>query len=83
MHEHEVVLEPECRELTRLHPSTRWRLEKQGQFPRRFKIGDPTAVNGRIAWSRTEIMAWLAARMAARKAIEATDRKILGEESAI
>jgi prophage regulatory protein len=66
MSDHEIVLEPECRELTRLHPSTRWRLEKQGQFPRRFKIGNPNAFNGRIAWSRTEIKAWLAGRMASR-----------------
>ena len=63
----ELVLEPECRELTRLHPSTRQRLEKRGQFPQSFKIGDPDPhKNGRIAWSRSEIMAWLADRMAAR-----------------
>ena len=31
---HELVLEPECRALTRLHPSTRQRLEKRGQFPK-------------------------------------------------
>jgi predicted DNA-binding transcriptional regulator AlpA len=37
---HELVLEPECSELTRLHPSTRQRLEKRGQFPKSFKIGD-------------------------------------------
>jgi prophage regulatory protein len=63
---HKLVLEPECRELTRLHPSTRHRLEKQGQFPKSFKIGDATAINGRKAWARSEIMAWLAGRMAAR-----------------
>ena len=63
---HELVLEPECRALTRLHPSTRQRLEKRGQFPKSFKIGDPDAQNGRKAWSRSEIMAWLADRMAAR-----------------
>jgi predicted DNA-binding transcriptional regulator AlpA len=63
---HELVLEQECRELTRLHPSTRQRLEKRGQFPKSFKIGDPTAINGRKAWSRSEIMAWLADGMASR-----------------
>jgi prophage regulatory protein len=61
----DIVLEAECKELTHLHPSTRWRLEKQGQFPRRFKIGNPT-FNGRVAWSRDELTAWLVARMAAR-----------------
>jgi hypothetical protein len=45
--EHELILEPECHDLTRLHPSTRWRLEREGKFPRSFKIGDPDAQNGR------------------------------------
>jgi len=62
----ELILETECRALTRLHPATRWRLERRGLFPRRIKIGDPRAVNGRIAWSRSEILAWLADRKAAR-----------------
>jgi predicted DNA-binding transcriptional regulator AlpA len=66
MTSHELVLEPECKELTRLHPSTRWRLARAGKFPKPFKIGDPDAYNGRIAWSRQEIMEWLAGRMAAR-----------------
>jgi len=70
MSDHEIVLEPECRELTRLHPSTRWRLEKQGKFPRSFKIGDPDAINGRKAWSKAEILTWLAERMDARKTAE-------------
>lgn len=64
--DHELVLEPECRDLTRLHSSTRWRLEREGKFPRCFKIGDPDAQNGRKAWARSEIMAWLADRMATR-----------------
>jgi predicted DNA-binding transcriptional regulator AlpA len=64
--DHELVLEPECHALTRLHSSTRWRPEREGKFPRSFKIGDPEAQNGRKAWARSEIMAWLADRMAAR-----------------
>ena len=55
-HHHELILEPECRELTRLHSSTRLRMEQKGQFPKSFKIGDPDATNGRKAWSRSEIM---------------------------
>ena len=58
----ELILEPECRAITRLHPSTRRRLEREAKFPRSFKIGDPDALNGRKAWSRSEIMAWLADR---------------------
>jgi predicted DNA-binding transcriptional regulator AlpA len=63
------VLEAECKKLSGgLDTSTRWRLEQQGKFPRRFKIGDPDAKNGRVAWSRHELKAWLAERMAARAA---------------
>jgi predicted DNA-binding transcriptional regulator AlpA len=62
----EVVLEPECHQATGLHPTTRWRLEQKSLFPKRFKIGDPNAVNGKAAWSRNELNAWLAARKAAR-----------------
>ena len=66
--EDEIVFEPECRRISGgLHPTTRWRLEQQGKFPRRFKVGDPDAPNGRVGWSRTELKAWRAERMAARK----------------
>ena len=61
----DLVLEGECRSLTRLAPTTRRRLEKQGRFPKRIKIGSD-AQNGRIAWSRTELENWRSARMAAR-----------------
>ena len=69
MPDHELILEPECKEITRLHQSTRYRLAKQGKFPRSFKIGDPDAPNGRVAWHRAEILAWLAERMTARATI--------------
>jgi prophage regulatory protein len=65
----DLILEPECRILTRLSATSRWRLERQGKFPRRIKIGDPAAQNGRVAWSRAEIAVWLAERMAARRAV--------------
>ena len=59
----ELLLEPECEAITRLHKSTRQRGEKEGWFPKSFKIGDPDAPNGRKAWARSEILAWLADRM--------------------
>jgi prophage regulatory protein len=65
----DLILEPECRTLTRLSATSRWRLERQGKFPKRFKIGDPDAQNGRVAWSRVEIAVWLADRMARRAAV--------------
>jgi predicted DNA-binding transcriptional regulator AlpA len=63
----DIVLEPECKQLSRLSSTARWRLEKKNKFPRRFKIGDPDAQNGRIGWSRTEHEKWRTERMAARK----------------
>jgi prophage regulatory protein len=38
-----------------------WRLEKQGRFPKRIRIGA-----NRIAWSYSEVMAWIAACKARR-----------------
>jgi prophage regulatory protein len=63
----DFVLEPECKRFSKLSSTARWRLEKQGKFPKRFKIGDPDAQNGRVAWSRAELAAWRAERMAARR----------------
>ena len=63
----DIILEPECKQLSRLSSTARWRLEKQNKFPRRFKIGDPAAQNGRVGWSRAELEHWRAERMAARK----------------
>ena len=40
--------EKECREQTTLTNSTRWKLEKEGTFPKRIKIG-ATAVAYRIS----------------------------------
>ncbi|HFV0587561.1 TPA: helix-turn-helix transcriptional regulator, partial [Escherichia coli] len=34
-----MIREKECRELTTLANSTRWKLEKEGKFPKRIKIG--------------------------------------------
>jgi prophage regulatory protein len=67
----DIILEPECRALSRLSSTSRWRLERQGKFPKRFKVGDPDAQNGRVGWSRSEIEKWLADRMAAREAVPA------------
>ena len=67
----DLLLEKECAAVTRLSSTARWRLEKAGKFPKRFKIGDPDAQNGRVAWSRAEIEAWRTERMAARRAVPA------------
>jgi prophage regulatory protein len=38
-----------------------WRLEKQGRFPRRIRIGP-----NRVAWRLSEILEWINARAAER-----------------
>ena len=54
------VREPECRRLTGLSRTTRWRLERAGQFPRRRQIS-PNAV----AWLASEVQRWIDDRVAA------------------
>jgi prophage regulatory protein len=52
-----VIREPECVRLTGLSRSTRWRLERAGQFPRRRRISSSC-----IGWLRSELQAWIAER---------------------
>ncbi|MDM4902906.1 AlpA family phage regulatory protein [Escherichia coli] len=40
-----MIREKECRELTTLANSTRWKLEKEGKFPKRIKIGSTAVVD--------------------------------------
>jgi prophage regulatory protein len=54
-----IIREPECRQITGLSRSTRWRLERAGKFPRRRKLS--AAASG---WLASEIAAWLAERAA-------------------
>jgi predicted DNA-binding transcriptional regulator AlpA len=49
--------EAEVHRLSDLSRSTRWRLEKLGEFPFRRKIS-----RNRIGWVDTEIWAWLRSR---------------------
>ncbi len=54
------IRERECRELTGLSRTTRWRLERRGNFPKRRNISP----NG-VAWLLSEILSWQASRKAA------------------
>ncbi|MEB7738487.1 AlpA family phage regulatory protein [Escherichia coli] len=47
------VFEKECKSFTGLSRSTRDRLEKRGEFPRRYKVG-----NQKVAWKRSELLLW-------------------------
>ena len=55
-----IVREPECRRLTGLSRTTRWRLEREGQFPRRRQIS-PNAVG----WLASDVQSWIDDRAAA------------------
>jgi prophage regulatory protein len=52
-----IVREHECRQLTGLSRSTRWRMERIGLFPRRRRISP-----GCTGWLRSEIAVWIASR---------------------
>ncbi len=49
--------EAEVKEITSLSRTTRWRMERAGTFPRRRQISE-----NRIAWVRSEILEWIAAK---------------------
>jgi prophage regulatory protein len=54
-----IIREAECRRLTGLSRSTRWRLEHAGRFPRRRQISDNA-----VGWLKSELLAWLASKAA-------------------
>jgi prophage regulatory protein len=43
------------------HPTTLWRWEQEGRFPRRVKLGPNS-----VAWFEDEVDAWQAARAESR-----------------
>jgi prophage regulatory protein len=49
--------EPQVFDLTRLSKSTRWRLERDGLFPKRRKLSKKT-----VGWVSSEIQDWLRSR---------------------
>jgi prophage regulatory protein len=53
------IREAECRRISGLSRSTRWRLERAGKFPRRRKISESAT-----GWLASELAEWLAGRAA-------------------
>ena len=53
----QIVLDPECEAMTQLSRSSRWRLERAGQFPRRRQLS-----TRRVGWLRGEIEQWVRSR---------------------
>lgn len=46
--------DPECEEISGLSRTTRWRMERRGEFPKRRQISP-----NRIAWLHSEVMEWV------------------------
>jgi prophage regulatory protein len=55
--EDRIIRERECRRITGLSRSTRWRLERVGKFPRRRQISP-----GCSGWLLSEVRGWVASR---------------------
>jgi prophage regulatory protein len=49
-----ILREPEVRTMTGLSRTTRWRLERAGQFPPKRQISA-----GAVGWLESEILAWM------------------------
>jgi prophage regulatory protein len=45
--------------VTSLSRTTRWRLERRGQFPKRVRLSP-----GRVGWRQADIEAWISSRAA-------------------
>ena len=48
------VREPECKKITGLSRTTRWRLERVGAFPKRRRISENA-----VGWLESELQKWL------------------------
>lgn len=57
-----IILAPERRRLVPYSDIQIWRLEQQGRFPKRIKLGP-----NRVGWSEQEVLDWIEARMNERE----------------
>lgn len=60
-----IIRERECAHLTGLSRCHRWRLERDGKFPKRLRLGE--VAHG---WLASEIDAWITEREAERDALD-------------
>jgi prophage regulatory protein len=56
-----IIRERALRNITQLSRTTRWRLERQNQFPKETKLSERA-----VGWSEDEVMQWLRQRVEAR-----------------
>src|SRR5215467_24085 len=54
-----IVDEAKVHELTSLSRTTRWRMERRGEFPKRIRLSA-----GRVGWRQADIEAWIRSRTA-------------------
>jgi len=54
-----ILDEPQVEELTSLSRTTRWRMERRDEFPKRVRLSP-----GRVGWRRADIEAWIRSRTA-------------------
>lgn len=52
--------ENDVKKITKLSRTTRWRLERRGEFPKRRQLSP-----NRVGWRRSEILEWVDERDAA------------------
>ena len=50
--------EKQCKDITGLSRTTRWRLERAGLFPKRYQISQNA-----IAWRESDVQEWLRSRI--------------------
>ena len=55
--EDRVIREAECKRLSGLSRTTRWRLERSGKFPKRRQLSDNA-----VGWLWSEVLAWRGSR---------------------
>ena len=51
--------EEKVHEVTSLSRTTRWRMERRGEFPKRVRLSP-----GRVGWRQADIEAWISSRAA-------------------
>ena len=52
-----ILREPEVRRLTGVSRITRWRWEREGQFPKRLQLSTNV-----VGWREDEVLAWINSR---------------------
>jgi prophage regulatory protein len=57
-----ILRKPELQHMIGLSDASIWRMERQGKFPKRIKIGGKS-----VGWFSDEISEWFEKRAAARK----------------